>query len=100
MLYFTVMDHAKRHSNKQPSTSADEQVCIDTIAKLRWPNGPVCPKCEELSTTTLTTQKRWKCKKCGRQFSVKVGTIFEDSPISLDKWFAALWMLVNCKNGI
>ncbi len=49
---------------------------------------------------TFKTQKRWKCKACGRQFSVKVGTIFEDSPIPLDKWLTALWMLVNCKNGV
>jgi transposase-like protein len=79
---------------------SDEQVCIDTIAKLRWPNGPVCPKCGNGEHYYLATQKRWKCKKCAKQFSVKVGTIFEDSPIGLDKWLVALWMLVNCKNGI
>ena len=79
---------------------ADEQVCIDTVAAMRWPSGPICPKCEHREHYYLATQKRWKCKKCGKQFSVKVGTIFEDSPISLDKWLAALWMLVNCKNGI
>src|ERR1041384_8120345 len=79
---------------------SDEQVCIDTVAELRWPNGPVCPKCEHREHYYLATQKRWKCKKCGKQFSVKVGTIFEDSPISLDKWLIALWLLVNCKNGI
>src|SRR5271168_3052441 len=79
---------------------SDEQVCIDTIAKLRWTNGPVCPKCGHGDHYYLATQKRWKCKKCSKQFSVKVGTIFEDSPISLDKWLTALWMLVNCKNGI
>src|SRR5271156_1151789 len=79
---------------------SDEQVCIDTIAKLRWANGPVCPKCGGTAHYYLATQKRWKCKKCSKQFSVKVGTIFEDSPITLDKWLAALWMLVNCKNGI
>lgn len=79
---------------------SDEQVCIDTIAALRWPNGPVCPKCGHGEHYYLATQKRWKCKKCAKQFSVKVGTIFEDSPISLDKWLVALWMLVNCKNGI
>src|SRR5580704_3337735 len=78
----------------------DDQVCIDTIAKMRWPNGPVCPKCGHGEHYYLATQKRWKCKECGKQFSVKVGTIFEDSPISLDKWLVALWMLVNCKNGI
>jgi transposase-like protein len=79
---------------------SDEQVCIDSIAALRWPTGPVCPKCGSTEHYYLATQKRWKCKKCSKQFSVKVGTIFEDSPISLDKWLTALWMLVNCKNGI
>jgi len=78
----------------------DEQVCISTVAKLRWPNGPICPACEGTEHYYLKTQKRWKCKKCAKQFSVKLGTIFEDSPISLDKWLVALWMLVNCKNGI
>ena len=79
---------------------SDEQVCIDTIAALRWPSGPVCPNCQGKEHYYLATQKRWKCKACKKQFSVKVGTIFEDSPISLDKWLTALWMLVNCKNGI
>lgn len=79
---------------------SDEQVCIDTIASLRWPNGPICPKCGHKEHYYLASQRRWKCKECYKQFSVKVGTIFEDSAISLDKWLAALWMLVNCKNGI
>jgi transposase-like protein len=79
---------------------ADEQVCIDTVAKLRWPNGTACPKCEGTAHYYLATQNRWKCKACKNQFSVKVGTIFEDSPIPLDKWLIALWMLVNSKNGI
>jgi transposase-like protein len=79
---------------------SDEQTCIDTIAALRWSNGPVCPNCGGTEHYYLATQRRWKCKECYKQFSVKVGTIFEDSAISLDKWLAALWMLVNCKNGI
>ena len=80
---------------------SDEQTCIDTIAKLRWPDGkPTCPVCAHKDHYWLATQKRWKCKNCGRQFSVKRGTIFEDSPLPLDKWLAALWMIVNCKNGI
>lgn len=81
---------------------SNEQVCIDTVAALRWPSGPVCPKCSGTSHYYLATQKRWKCKnpKCAKQFTVKLGTIFEDSPITLDKWLIALWMLVNCKNGI
>jgi transposase-like protein len=79
---------------------SDDQICINTIAKMRWANGPICPKCGHGEHYYLATQKRWKCKKCAKQFSVKVGTIFEDSPITLDKWLVALWMLVNCKNGI
>src|SRR5947209_401584 len=80
---------------------ADEQVCIDTVASLRWPQGvPVCPACEHEDHYYLKSQKRWKCKECGKQFSVKLGTIFEDSPIGLDKWLIALWMLVNCRNGV
>lgn len=79
---------------------SDEQTCIDTVAALRWPNGVECPACGHKEHYYLKTQKRWKCKECWRQFSVKLNTIFEDSPIGLDKWLCALWMLVNCKNGV
>jgi transposase-like protein len=79
---------------------SDEQVCIDAVASMRWPNGAVCPNCETDKPYYFKTQKRWKCRKCSRQFSVKVGTIFEDSPISLTKWLPALWLLCNCKNGV
>src|SRR5581483_7559279 len=79
---------------------SDEQVCIDTVAALRWPNGAECPACGDKEHYYLKTQKRWKCKECSKQFTVKLGTIFEESPIPLSKWLVALWMLVNCKNGI
>jgi transposase-like protein len=82
---------------------SDEQRCIDTVAHWRWPDGkPTCPDCGNKEPYYLASQKRWKCRngKCGRQFSVKVGTIFEDSPISLKKWLPAMWLLANCKNGI
>jgi transposase-like protein len=78
----------------------DEQVCIDAVASMRWPNGPECPHCHAKEPYYLATQKRWKCRSCRKQFSVKAGTIFEDSPISLCKWLPALWMLVNDKNGV
>jgi transposase-like protein len=78
----------------------DEQVCIDAVASLRWPDGPECPHCRTNEPYYLASQKRWKCRSCRKQFSVKVGTIFEDSPISLQKWLPALWMLVNDKNGV
>jgi transposase-like protein len=79
---------------------SDEQVCIDTVAALRWPEGVTCPACGHKEHYYLKTQKRWKCKDCNRQFSVKLGTIFEDSPLGLDKWLLAMWMIANCKNGV
>src|SRR5437879_1600591 len=79
---------------------SDEQVCIDTVASLRWFNGPKCPACGKKDHYYLKTQRRWKCKECYKQFTVKLGSIFEDSPIGLDKWLIALWMLVNCRNGV
>jgi len=81
---------------------SDEQVCIDAVAKMRWPNGVVCPhaECKADKPYYLKTQKRWKCRECRKQFSVKVGSIFEDSPIPLQKWLPAIWLLTNCKNGV
>jgi transposase-like protein len=60
----------------------------------------VCPRCYGREHSYLSTRRVWKCKSCKRQFSVKVGTIFEDSPIPLDKWMAAIWLIANSKNGI
>src|SRR5450432_150197 len=79
---------------------SDEQVCIDAVAAMRWPNGVECPACSTKDPYYLKTQKRWKCRECRRQFSVKLGSIFEDSPIPLMKWMPAMWMLTNCKNGV
>jgi transposase-like protein len=82
---------------------SDEQVCIDAVAAMRWPDGPRCPDCVGEAGQKpyyLKTQKRWKCRSCRRQFSVKINTIFEDSPIPLQKWLPALWLLTSCKNGV
>jgi len=84
---------------------SDPQTCIDAVAALRWPGGkPVCPACHtaegERKHYWLAAQKRWKCYQCRKQFSVKVGSIFEDSALGLDVWMIALWMLCNCKNGV
>jgi transposase-like protein len=77
------------------------QNCIDSVAAMRWEDGkPVCPNCGGMDHYWLATQSRWKCKACSKQFSVKVGTVFEDSPLGLDKWLITLWMICNCKNGI
>lgn len=94
---------------KQPETLieairhfADADVCRDYVAAIRWPNGVACPTCGSMEVRFLATRGLWECKSkhARKQFSVKVGTIFEDSPVALDKWLAALWMLVNDKNGI
>lgn len=79
---------------------ADLDVCTEFVAKLRWPSGPVCPRCGALEHSYLSTRRLWKCKACKKQFSVKVGTIFEDSPLGLDKWLPAVWLTANSKNGI
>ena len=77
--------------------------CIDYIAIRRWPNGVVCPGCGSTKVSAFNpTRRTWKCGSHHpkREFSVKVGTIYEDSPIPLDKWLTATWMLTNCKNGV
>ncbi|HRJ87094.1 MAG TPA: IS1595 family transposase [Pyrinomonadaceae bacterium] len=80
---------------------SDESTCINFVASLRWADGvPVCPKCEANQTSFISTRNVWKCKACKKQFSVKVGTIFEDSAIKLDKWLVAIWLIANAKNGI
>ena len=80
---------------------SDLDVSTAFVVKLRWPNGPVCPKCGVVDNHSyLTTRRVWKCKACTKQFSVKLGTIFEDSPLGLDKWLPAIWLTANSKNGI
>jgi transposase-like protein len=80
---------------------SDVDVCIEFIASLRWLDGKAqCPHCEAKNAGFLKSRRIWKCRQCRKQFSVKTGTIFEESPIALDKWLMAIWLVVNCKNGI
>ncbi|MGB8478763.1 MAG: IS1595 family transposase [Acidobacteriaceae bacterium] len=81
---------------------ADPGVCVEFVAAMRWPDGVTCPHCENKRVSYLSSRRIWKCmaKECHKQFSVKTFSIFEDSPISLDKWLVAVWLVVNCKNGI
>lgn len=81
---------------------SDQDVAIDFLRDIRWPDGVECPTCGSKDVYYLKTQRRWKCKNVHpkQQFSVKVGTIFEDSAIGLDKWLPAVWLVTNCKNGI
>ena len=79
---------------------SDPDIALAFMAGLRWPDGAICQRCGSTMVYFLKTRKVWKCRECKKQFSIKVGTIFEDSPIGLDKWLPAMWMLANCKNGI
>jgi transposase-like protein len=81
---------------------SDRKRCLDYVVSRRWPSGVSCPTCGSKEVHFLANQGRWKCKgkHPKRQFSAKVGTVFEDSPIGFDKWLPAMWMLANCKNGI
>jgi len=76
---------------------------LSYMIRLRWPDGVVaCPKCGRTDVVFLKNQRKWQCKSVHpkRQFSAKVGTVMEDSPIPADKWLTAVWLLSNCKNGI
>jgi hypothetical protein len=77
--------------------------CVAYMVQQRWPDGVViCPTCGRNDVSWLANQRKWQCKSkhVKRQFSAKVGTIFEDSPLGLDKWILATWMITNCKNGV
>src|SRR5262245_5952845 len=82
---------------------SDYANCHEAVAAIRWPDGVVrCPTCNSENVTYLENARVWKCYKGHpkAKFSLKVGTVFEDSPIPLQKWLPALWLLCNCKNGI
>lgn len=79
---------------------ADVDRATAYFAHLRWPDGFACPACGKREFSYLKTRRLWKCKACKKQTSVKKGSIFEDSPIGLDKWLPALWLVANCKNGV
>src|SRR5580658_6020323 len=81
---------------------ADPNNCREYVVARRWPDGVTCPTCACADVIFLAKQNRWQCrnKHSQRQFSLKTGTIYEDSPLGLDKWLVATWLVVNCKNGV
>jgi transposase-like protein len=76
--------------------------CLSYLTARRWPDGVICPTCGRGDVSFLAKQNKWQCKSAHkqRQFSAKVGTIFEDSPLGLDKWLTAVWLITSCKNGV
>jgi transposase-like protein len=81
-------------------TYADTDAALAEAVDSRWSKGVICPHCEAQNPMFLKTRHIWKCSKCRKQFSIKAGTVFEDSPIGLDKWLPAVWMIAGAKNGI
>jgi hypothetical protein len=81
---------------------SDPDNCLRYLLARRWPNGVACPTCDRTDPVFLANQRKWQCKSVHhhRQFSIKTGSIFEDSPLGLDKWLTAVWMTTNDKNGV
>ena len=80
---------------------SDLKVCNEYMRGIKWPDGQICcHHCGSVAVYELSTRPVLKCRDCKKQFSYKVGTIFEDSPLGLDKWFVAVWAIANAKNGI
>ncbi len=82
---------------------AEQDVALQFMIKMRWPDGVVkCPRCDSLRVSFTAKRRVWTCEDCPkrRQFSIKVGTIMEDSPITLDKWIVGMWLITSAKNGI
>jgi len=78
----------------------DPDTALGCMVAIRWPDGIECPRCEAREYSFVRTRRIWICKGCKKHFSVKIGTIMEDSPIGLDKWLSAIWLIVSAKNGI
>src|SRR5208282_5566365 len=96
------MEHEPKSLQEAIVYFSNPDNCVDYIAVRRWPNGVVCPGCGATKVSYNAKRRTWKCGSHHpkREFSIKVGTIYEDSPIPLDKWLTATWMLTNCKNGV
>ena len=97
----------KADSNSFPETLqqavvyfANPDNALSFMVQIRWPNGITCARCHSDRYTFVSTRRTWQCLSCKKMFTVKLGTVMEDSPIGLDKWLCAMWLIVNAKNGI
>jgi len=79
---------------------SDRTTALGCAMSFVWPDGVTCPHCGSKENTVIRTRNVWRCKNCSKQFSVKVATIMEDSPLSLDLWLRGLWLVANAKKGI
>src|SRR6185503_10760734 len=79
---------------------SDPDNCLSFMIGLRWPDGLTCPRCDCKAANFIKTRRLWICKDCKKNFTVKVGTIMQDSPMGLDKWLIAIWVIANTKRGV
>jgi transposase-like protein len=102
LAYYLFMETQPKTLQEAVVYFSDAENCRKYVQAWRWPNGVVCPTCGSTKVKLLEKHNRWQCSTHHpkRQFSAKVGTIFEDSPLGLDKWLVAMWLIANCKNGI
>lgn len=94
------MEHKPKTLVEAVREYADPDKALDEVADSRWKESIACQHCGADSPMFLKTRRIWKCRKCRKQFSIKTGTVLEDSPIALDKWLPAVWMVANNRNGI
>lgn len=79
---------------------SDPDVTLAFAVKMVWPDDVTCLYCKSKDAHFISTRRIWRCRACKKQYSIKVGTIFEDSPLGLDKWLTAIWLIANAKNGL
>ena len=81
---------------------ADPDTCRNFLVAIRWPDGVTCRRCGRAEPRFIASRRIWQCKSLHdhRQFSIKTGTIFEDSPLGLDKWLPAAWLICNEESGV
>lgn len=77
-----------------------DEKCREILTRLRWPEGVTCPRCKERHVCYLESRKQFECGSCGYQFSVTTGTVFNDTHLPLEKWFAATYLLCEAKKGM
>jgi len=94
--------YGTEHATTSNLYFASPDNCREYLVAHRWPDGVTCPRCGSKKVYFKRSINRWQCgsKHALRQFTSKTGTIFEDSPLGLDKWLLAMWQVVNCKNGV
>lgn len=96
------MEHEPQTLQEAVIYFSDPDNCMKYMLARRWPKGVTCPTCGNDGISFLANQRKWQCSTHHpkRQFTLKTGTVFEDSPLGLDKWLPAVWMVSNCKNGV